>query len=157
MREFRIARSEFDLTGFIDRILAFMHHKDISSKIVACFGENSTVTEWVVDEINRDSVVEFLFQGKILFLPFSDINTGGPIRCADGSRYSLSDSSDLDEEVAISPESVETIGFLVQAEQDELIICGAVLKGGDYHEIDDEDLKEFSIPMGVFVERFKLH
>lgn len=161
MREFRIAQNKFDLTGFIDQIFDFMRWDDISSRIVACFAKDGAVTEWEVNETSRDSVLEFLFQGKIVFLPFSDINTGEPIRCADGNQYSLSDSSDLDEEVAISPEQVESIGYLVQVEQEEVIICGAVLKGGEYHEIDgvemDEDLKEFSGPMGLFMEGFKLN
>lgn len=161
MREFRVARNEFDLTDFIDKIFDFMRQDDISSRIVASFSENGVVTEWEVEEINRDSVVDILFQGKIVFLPFSDINTGEPIRCADGNQYSLSDPSDLDEEVAISPELVEAIGFLVQVEQEEVIICGAVLKGGEYYEIDgvemDEELKEFCGPMALFIEGFKHH
>lgn len=161
MEEIRIPLIKFDLSRFIDGIFNFMSRNEISPSTIACFSQEGAAEEVRVDEINQDSVREWLFQGRVLFLPFSDINTGDPIPCADGMRYALSVPGDLDEEVAVSIEIIETVGFLVRVEQDEVIICGAVFSGGEYYPIEgaamDEDLKEFSEPMDNFVKRFMLN
>lgn len=160
MREFRIPLNRYDLSRFIGEIFEFMHKNDISPSMVACFSEDGIPAELKAAEISRGSVEELLLQDRILFLPFSDINIGEPIPCADGKSYSLSTSNDLDEEVLISANPVESVGFLVQVEEGEVIICGAVFRGGEYNPIEgvelDEDLKEFSRPMALFVERFKV-
>lgn len=157
MKEFKISLNQYDLTRFIGEIYEFMDRNDISPSMVACFSEEDEPAE--VGKIDRDSVGELLLQGKIIFLPFSDINTGEPIPCADGKQYSIALPNDLDEEVAISADPVESVGFLVQVESGEVIICGAVFSGGEYYPIEgaemDEDLKEFSQPMTLFGERFK--
>lgn len=158
MKEIRIALSRFNLSRFIGEIFNFMHQNDISPTVVVCFSENGDVAELEADEVNQDSIKELLFQGEILFLPFSDINVGEPVPCVDGNHYLLSDPDELDQEVAVSIDEVESVGFLVQVEQEMAVICPAVFLGGEYYEIDSaemgEDLKEYSEPMNQFVQRF---
>lgn len=158
MKEIKIGLNRFDLTGFIEKIFDFMYLNDISPKVVVCFSEDGDLAELEVDEINQKSIQEMLFQGSLLFLPFSDINVGEPVPCADGAKYLLSDPGGLDEEVVMSVDEVESVGFLLQVEREMAIICPAVFKGGDYYETDpvemDEDMTEFSEPMSKFVEQF---
>ena len=159
MIEIKVPSNKYNLMGFIGEVFNFMHQNDISFSTIAYFSEEGAAAR-LEGEITRDSVRELLLQDRILFLPFSDINIGEPIPCADGKQYSLSEPSDLDEEVAISAELVETVGFLIRVERGEVIICGAVLSGGEYYPVEgaerDEELKEFSQPMALFVERFKV-
>jgi len=161
MKEIRIALSRFDLPRFIGKILDFMRQNNLSPTVVVCFSEDGDLAELEVDEINRDSILGQLFQGNIFFLPFSDINVGEPVPCADGNQYSLSNSSDLDEEVAVSVDEVESVGFLVQVEQEMAVICPAVFQEGEYFEIEsaemEEDLKEFNEPMNQFVQQFVIN
>lgn len=158
MKEIRIALSRFDFSRFIGKILDFVQQKNFSPTVVVCFSEDGDLVELEVDEINQDSIRDMLYQGKIFFLPFSDINVGEPVPCADGNHYSLSNSGDLDEEVALSVDEVESVGFLVQVEQEMAVICPAVFQGGEYFEIEsaemEEDLKEFSEPMDQFIQQF---
>lgn len=159
MREIRIPLNKFNLTGFIEEIFDFMRRNEIPS-IITCFSQDGVREKLEIDSTGSyDSVVELLLQGRILFLPFSDINTGEPIPCADGNRYSLSDSDDFDEGVMISADLIESVGYLIQVEKGEAIICGSVFSGGEYRPLEesetDENLKEISEPMGSFVERFK--
>lgn len=158
MKEFRVPLNQYDLSRFIGEIFEFMHKNDISPSMVVCFSEEGIPAELKAAEISPDSVGELLLQERILFLPFSDINIGEPIPCADGKSYSLSASNDLADEVLISANPVESVGFLVRVEAGEVIICGAVFRGGEYYPIEgaemDEDLKEFSRPMALFVERY---
>lgn len=161
MEEIRIPLNKFDLPRFIGEIFNFMSRNEISPSTIACFSDEGAAEEVKEGEIDQDSVREWLLLGKVLFLPFSDINTGDPIPCADGMRHSLSVPGDLDEEVAISVEIIETVGFLVRVEQEEVIICGAVFSGGEYYPIEgaamDKDLKEFGEPMDNFVKGFMLN
>ncbi len=158
MREFRIAVSRFDLSRFIGKVLNFLHRNNISPTVMACFSEDGDLKGLEVDEINQDFIRELLFQGKIFFLPFSDINIGEPVPCADGNQYSFPDPGELDEEVAVSVDEVESVGFLVQIDQDMAVIVSAVFQGGEYYEIEseemEEDLQEFSEPMTQFVQGF---
>lgn len=160
MREFKIELKRFDLSRFIGEIFDFMRRNDILPTVVVCFSEDGDLTELEVDEINQESIRELLFQGKILFLPFSDINVGDPVPCADGKQYYLSDPGDLDQEVAVSIDVVESVGFLVQIEQEKAVICPAVFQGGEYFGMEptemEEELKEFSEPMDRFVQQFVL-
>lgn len=158
MREIRSILSEFDLSDFIGEIFNFLSRKEMPFTLVACFSESGVVEELDAGTITADSVKELLFRGKILFLPFSDINTGDPVPCADGNHYLLSTPNDLDEEVAISAEPVELIGFLLKIEQEKVIIEAATFSGGEYYPVEgvemEEDWKELSEPMSLFVERF---
>lgn len=158
MEEIRIPLNKFNLARFIGEIFDFMCRNEIFPSAIVCLSDEGTAEEVKVGKTDQDSVREWLFLGRVLFLPFSDINTGDPIPCADGMRYSLSIPGELDEEVAISVEIIETVGFLVRVEQDEVTICGAVFSGGEYYPIEgaamDEDLKEFREPMALFVKRF---
>ncbi len=159
MEEFKNPLKHYDLLRFIGELFE-LRSNDISASIIVCFSEEGALDELGVEEINLDLVKNLLLQGRILFLPFSDINVGEPIPCADGKRYSLSAPDDLDDEVAISAELVESVGFLVRVEEGEVIICGAVFSGGDYYPIEvgemDGDVQEFCEPMGQFVERFRV-
>ncbi len=158
MGEFRVGLSRFDLSGFIGEIFDFLHRNDISPTVVVSFTQDGAAAESEMDEITQDSTWELLLRGEILFLPFSDINVGESIPCADGNSYSIFTSSGLDEEVAVSAEQVESVGFLVKVEQENIEICPAVFKGGDYCQMDpneiEGDLKEFNEPMFQFVGRF---
>ncbi len=158
MKEVKFSLNRFDLTGFIEEIFNFMKLNDISPEVVACFTEDGGVAELKADLINEDYIRNLLILEKILFLPFSDINVGEPIPCADGGQYIIANLDGLDEEVAVSSDGVESIGFLIQVKQEMIEICPAAFKGGSYEEIDsqemEEDLKEFSEPMSRFVDRY---
>jgi len=159
MGELKTELSSFDLTGFIDKIFDFMRRNEISLSGIVYFSEDGDLVELDVEEINQDSILNYLSEGKIVFMPFSDINVGDPIPCADGNQYLISDSSDLDEEVAIPVEQVESVGYLLQVEAETLKISPAVLKGGDYYEIDftedEESLRNFREPMRNFINGFR--
>lgn len=158
MKEIKIGLNRFNLAAFIEKIFDFMNANDISPRVVVCFSEDGDSEELDVDEINQSSIQELLFQGAIIFMPFSDINVGEPVPCADGYQHLLSDPEGLDEEVVMSVDEVESVGFLVQVEREMVIICPAVFKGGDYYETDpvemDEDMTEFSESMSKFVKQF---
>lgn len=158
MGEIRVSLNRFNLLKFIEGILDFLNRNDISPTVIVRFAEDGVMAELVMDEITQASIRDLLLRGEALFLPFSDINVGESIPCADGSRYSVNSSSGFDGEVAISAEQVESIGFLVQVKQENIEICPAVFKGGDYSQMDpdeiDENLKEFTEPMDRFVRRF---
>lgn len=158
MSEIIVNLNQFDLEGFIGVIFNFLRQHEIMPGVVVCFAEECDMTEPEIKQIKEDSVQELLFRGKTLFLPFSDINVGEPIPCADGSQYLINDSGELDEEVAVSAGGVESVGFLIRVEHGMIYICPGVFRGGDYEEVEsmelEEDLKEFGEPMGRFVNKF---
>lgn len=158
MGEIKTDLDRFDLIGFIEVIFDFMRIKEISPETVAYFSEDGDLLELERDVINQDYIQELLFQGEIIFLPFSDINVGEPIPCADGGQYQISDLGGVDEEVAVSMNEIESVGFLVQVEQEMVVICPAVFSGGEYQAINvsemEEELKEFNEPMAKFVHGF---
>jgi hypothetical protein len=158
MSEIKINFEQFDLMGFIKVIFDFLRLMKISPEAVVYFSEDGDPLELEGDRINQDYIQELLFQGKILFFPFSDINVGEPIPCADGGQYLISDSDGFDEEVAVSVNGIESVGFLVQVEQEMITICPAVFRGGEYETINatemEGELKEFSEPMDKFVFGF---
>lgn len=157
MRAIKIDLNRFDLMGFMGVIFNFMRSKEIWPEVVY-FSENGDPLELEGDGINLEYIQELLFQGKIIFLPFSDINVGEPIPCADGGHYLIYDLSGLDEEVAVSMSEIESVGFLAQVEQEMIALCPALFRGGEYEAINvsemEEELKEFNEPMAKFVHGF---
>ncbi|NLW47888.1 MAG: hypothetical protein GXY86_11200 [Firmicutes bacterium] len=157
MGEIKIDLNRFDLMGFMGVIFNFLRLKEIWPEVVY-FSEDGEPLKLEADAINRDSIQELLFQGKIIFLPFSDINVGEPIPCADGGQYLIIGSDEFDEEVGVSANEIELVGFLIRVSEAVLEICPAVFRGGEYETVNlmelEEDLKEFSEPMDRFVNKF---
>jgi hypothetical protein len=160
MREIKTDLNCFDLLGFIKEIFDFMRLENIPMETVVCLSKDGDFLKLKGEKISPDYIRELLFQEKSLFLPFSDINVGEPIPCADGGQYQISDSGGIDTEVAVSANEVESLGFLAQAEQAMIVISPAVFRGGDYEVVNvmemEEELNEFSEPMDLFVQRFKI-
>lgn len=158
MGELTISLSRFDLKGFIGEIFDFLKQHEIIPGMAVCFTEDGDVTGSEIKQFREDSIEDLLFQGKTVFLPFSDINVGEPIPCADGGQYAICDPGNLDEEVAVSSGGIESVGFLIRVGHGMVVVCPAVFKGGDYEVVEsmelEEDLKEFREPMDRFVNKF---
>lgn len=160
MSEIKIQLNRYDLSGLIEKTFEFLKTNNISTSLAVCFSEAGEMVELSPAELNPNLIMELLNQGMISFLPFSDINAGDPVSCADGNRYMVYLADDLDEEGVVSDEAVELVGFFLQIEGEMLVICPAAFKGGDYDEVDsaelEKDLKEFADPMDQFIARFMI-
>jgi len=132
MKEFRIPLDSFDLEALLERTVNFLKEQ-VSSAMDPTWG-----IIWVQSpgdapvfgpESGWNVVLALKEEGKKVFFPFAFADADGTLTCADGNTYPPeSDDEDSEEETLIGLE--DSIGFLVQIKEGEVIINSAVHAGG---------------------------
>lgn len=120
MDEILIPLNEFDLPGFIGRIVSFIGQLGRGNPapitaipVVEDNGLTPNLYEHAADRTPHD---ELLKENKTLYFPFSSSNTGEPVLCADGRKYNVLEPEDKEkyELALLTMDTTETVGFLVR-------------------------------------------
>ena len=145
-----IPLSQFDLASLIEATVAYLNKRVTEGTDplsgIPIVEANGQVPGWAEAQPGRNLLAELTQQGKTLFIPFSDSNTGGPIYCADGQYYEFEEpdedgcedlteleESDLDTmEADVYMGEADGAGFIVSLDAAQnLHIQNGMLFGGD--------------------------
>jgi hypothetical protein len=154
----------FDLTGFIGRTVNFVRELGTGNPapitaipVVEGNGLTPNLYENATDRTLHDELVK---ENKAIYFPFSSSNTGHPVLCADGRKYSVPKPEDKEklESGALTMDSTESVGFIVKVSDKELSIQFAKhFIGNAEFRASVEILKhvgEFETGMMAFLETF---
>lgn len=128
MTTWKFEKASFDFQGFVKTMFAYF--KKIGSKEMTpadfIWRENADVEPPEHPEtVTWKDLLAELENGQQIFFPFSEPNTGEPVRCADGTRVKLpepgSGEDDSDEE--FSYDATEVVGFLVTLTKSRFEFC----------------------------------
>jgi hypothetical protein len=130
MKELKMRVTDFDLAGFIDELVGFLEMNGLSKTAIAWLSDYEDIPEAGPDWPDRNYRKELQREGRILYFPFSDINTGEPVCCADGHEYLLPVLEPSESELAFCAGEIESVGLLVRIIGDEIEIVPALLQSG---------------------------
>ena len=140
MKEIIVSLHQFSLKEFVEDIIRFHIEEGIGDPdprcVIPVVNEKGFTPAWGDDIPDRDIISELVSQGKKIFFPFSNVNIGDPIPCADGISYIMSSDEDEDEgedeQLVASSEDEESfafgmgdtdvVGFLMQHDGEMLTI-----------------------------------
>ncbi|MDP4145279.1 MAG: hypothetical protein Q8936_12485 [Bacillota bacterium] len=164
MDEIKIPLNNFDLTGFIGRIVSFESELGTGNPapltvipVVEANGSTPNLYEQAVDRIPHDELVK---EGKTLYFPFSSSNTGDPVLCVDGRKHYVPKSEDREryESSTLTMSPTETVGFLVRVSGNQVIIQFAKqISGYSVTSASVQPLKQagdFEDGMKAFIQSF---
>lgn len=176
MNKIQVSLNKFDLQGFVADIIRFHTEQGIGDPdprcVISVVNERGFTPEWGDDIPDRDINAELVREGKKVFFPFSDVNVGEPIPCADGNLYGGSSGEEEDEEddedddeyeeedeFAFGMGDTDVVGFLLQVEGDTLVIQfgvhGPGLFCGQAPSVTIlEDAAPFEIGMREYIKKF---
>ncbi len=157
MDELRMRAVEFDLAGFIDELVGFLEMNGLSKTAIAWLSDYEDIPEAGPDWPDRNYWKELEREGRILYFPFSDINIGEPVCCADGHEYLLPVLEPSESELAFCAGEIESVGLLVRIAGDEIEIVPALLQSGRViMAAAAEELAESRLARGIteFIESF---
>lgn len=120
MDEIRVPLNDFDLAGFIGRIVSFIGQLGTgnpapltSIPVVEAGVLTPNLYENAVDRVPHDEMVK---ENKTLYFPFSSSNNRDPVLCADGREYIVPDSETVKntQYTGFTLDTTETVGFMVR-------------------------------------------
>lgn len=157
---------KFDLTGFVGRIVNFVRELGTGNPapitaipVVERNGLTPHLYENATDRTLHDELVK---EHKAIYFPFSSSNTGNPVLCANGSKYTVPKSENEEGHglavATLTLDTTETVGFIVKASGKDITIQFAKqFIGNDEGPACVETLRhvgEFEAPMMAFLETF---
>lgn len=154
MRTWQIALSSFQLAKFIRAMNAFFAANQIPPAAVALFQDDDEPLSLGAAD-GRDLAAE-LMDGRKLYFPFSDTNTGEAVSCADGRRYRLPVAETDETELSFCAAEWESVGFLVAVSQGEVRLEKVALAGGELLPADDPEwlATDLAESMTRFIQTF---
>ncbi|TCL58285.1 hypothetical protein EDC14_104321 [Hydrogenispora ethanolica] len=155
METLQIALHRFEMAQFIGAITRFFASQGIPPAMIAPFAGYDEPLEFGPAE-ERDLAAELLEEGRSLYFPFSDTNTGEAVPCADGQRYRFPVVETDETELNFCAAELESIGFLVAVARDELRIEQAVMSGGALSPAEPADWSGLALDeaMERFIRKF---
>jgi hypothetical protein len=153
MKEIIVPFEKFNFNGFVKEMLVFASEIMNPAYSVAWVYESGDFPEYDEDKEDRDYITELKEEGKCLYFTFSNVNIGDPINCADGNEYEIDEDSDF----CIG--DVDTVGYLLQYKDGDLIINSAINAGGACTAPPPSvdivlDCDVFNEPMERFIRKF---
>lgn len=132
MKEIRIPLEQFDLDAFLARSVEFLGGQastEVDPTYLMVRVESPGDVPVFGPEDGWDVLSALKLESKMVFFPFAFADADGTLTCADGNTYGpVSDDKDPEDELFIGIE--DSVGFLVQAEDNEVIINSAIHAGG---------------------------
>ncbi|HEY8889651.1 MAG TPA: hypothetical protein VIM70_05315 [Clostridium sp.] len=153
MKEISAPFAKFKFEIFVNKMVTFAEKTMDSDYAVAWIDKAGGFPGYDVDKKERDYQMELKEEGKMLYFYFSDVDSGDPINCANGKKYTLDKYSNFSLSVST------TIGYLLKYKDGEIIINSAMNSGepslGPLPSIDlYDDCDVFDEPMGKYIKKF---
>ncbi len=146
----------FQLELFLQHLADFYELQQLSEAAVVRFFGYDEPSEWI-SEITPQECAEKLRNGEMLYFPFSDFNIGVPVACADGGAYDLPVVEEDESEMAFCATELESLGYIIQMNAEQVTVHAAVLVGGELSLIEDTpvfDANPLAEPMEQYIRQF---
>ncbi|MGV8984380.1 hypothetical protein [Clostridium sp.] len=124
MKEIQIPYKKFNITEFMEKMEVFTGEVMNVCYAFPWVEVSGDIPDFDEDKEERDYISELKDEGKLLYFTFSNTNIGEPINCADGEEY------EIDEDSNFCLGDADTVGYLLQYKNGDLIINSAVNAAG---------------------------
>ena len=148
--------NRFQLELFLQSMADFYDLQQLTEAAIVQFFGYDEPSEWI-SSITPQECAEKLRNGEMLYFPFSDINIGAPVACADGRSYDLPIIEEDETEMAFCASEIESIGYIIQMGADHVMVHAAALISGELLLIEDTPIIEdnpLAEPMEHYIRQF---